>query len=517
MEAVAGRPGDRSPKSAGEGARMDAMDLSTHPPLRPSPATGGSASRASLRQLALPASVGLIIAARAALASRTEPHNDEAYYWAWSHHLDWSFFDHPPTVAVALALARKVLGSSSPLALHLPALAFGAMTSLLLAWLARDLFPSRPQLPWSTALAFNLVPLFSMGSTFTTPDAPLAFFWALALALFRLALRGSLWAWCATGAAVGLGFLSKYNMALLPPSLFLFLATSRHRTWLLRKEPYLALGIALLFLFPIAIWNARHGWASVAFHLIERHRSFRPAATLLRFAVSQLAISPLLLGVFAWGGLRSFRRGRKGDDAHWFLFCAAAPTLLFFAAASVRTFTLPNWTAMGYLPLVITGMLALEESAARAWSAAALGTAGAMAALLHLQAAFWLMPLPLALEPCGEQRFWKELMPRWREQWRAMPPSSFAFTSRFQSAALLSYYAPDVAPVTRLSGRRDQYDLWRDDAALRGRDALYLADERSTVDPKDLPFEHCEPAGQPASFQGGLRRFALWRCKAYRP
>ncbi len=479
--------------------------------------SGAPASR--FERIAWPTALFCVIAARAAIGALTAPHNDEAYYWAWSRQLASSYFDHPPMVAYALAAARALCRSSSPLVLHLPALVLGAATSLLVAALARELFPDRPRLPLASALVFNVVPLFSMGSMFTTPDAPLAFFWVLALLLFWRALEGRTWAFYATGAAIGLGLFSKYNMVLLPPSLLLFLATTRHRVWLRRKEPYLALALAALFVVPVLVWNARHDWASFAFHLVERHRSLRPLATLGRFVASQLAISPLLLAVFLWGGVRSHRRGRAGDDAHWLLFCAAAPTLGFFAAVSLRTFTLPNWTAPGYLTLVIAGTSALLETRARAIAAASVGLGAAMSALLHAQSAFWLLPLPLALEPSGEQRAFAEVAARFRERLGAMPPSSFAFTSRFQSAALLAYYAPEIETVTRISGRRDQYDYWRDNALLRGRDGLYLADERSNVDPAKLPFERCEILEEVPIAAGGrlVRKFAFWGCAGYRP
>jgi len=30
----------------------------------------------------------------------TEIENDEAYYWMYSHYLDWRYFDHPPMIAL---------------------------------------------------------------------------------------------------------------------------------------------------------------------------------------------------------------------------------------------------------------------------------------------------------------------------------------------------------------------------------------------------------------------------------
>jgi hypothetical protein len=34
-----------------------------------------------------------------ALAAVIPLTNDEAYYWVWAQHMQWSFYDHPPFVA----------------------------------------------------------------------------------------------------------------------------------------------------------------------------------------------------------------------------------------------------------------------------------------------------------------------------------------------------------------------------------------------------------------------------------
>ena len=37
--------------------------------------------------------------------------NDEAYYWYFSQHLDWGYFDHPPMVAVLVWLSSWLPGA----------------------------------------------------------------------------------------------------------------------------------------------------------------------------------------------------------------------------------------------------------------------------------------------------------------------------------------------------------------------------------------------------------------------
>ena len=65
--------------------------------------------------------VGFLLLVRLAYAVVVPPNGDEAYYWLWGGHLQWSYFDHSPMVGWTSALARAVLGWT-PAGLHLPAL-----------------------------------------------------------------------------------------------------------------------------------------------------------------------------------------------------------------------------------------------------------------------------------------------------------------------------------------------------------------------------------------------------------
>ena len=39
----------------------------------------------------------------------TELFHDEAYYWVFSHYLDWGFKDHPPVTALLVAAGSNLL------------------------------------------------------------------------------------------------------------------------------------------------------------------------------------------------------------------------------------------------------------------------------------------------------------------------------------------------------------------------------------------------------------------------
>ena len=156
-----------------------------------------------------------------------------------------------------MAGSTAVFGRNA-FAVHLPAIVLSLLTSLVLERFTLLVFPGRPRLAWATALAFACIPLFAMGAVVTTPDTPLVFFWVTTVYLVRLGLEERPWAWYAAGVAAGLGLLSKYNMVLLGPALLAYLLSTPHRAWLRRKEPYLALGIALLLFAPVLVWSAEH-------------------------------------------------------------------------------------------------------------------------------------------------------------------------------------------------------------------------------------------------------------------
>jgi dolichol-phosphate mannosyltransferase len=189
---------------------------------------------------------------------------EEAYYWNYAQHLDLSYLDHPPMVAVLIAAGTWVFGDTE-FGVRIPAL----LCSLVWTWfgyrMALNLFDRTVAL--RSALLLAALPLFFCYGFFITPDSPLLACWAGALFFLERALLGAeRRAWYGVGVCLGLGLLSKYTIILLIPATLLFVVFDpRSRIWLARKEPYLALALAALIFSPVVIWNATHEWASFAF------------------------------------------------------------------------------------------------------------------------------------------------------------------------------------------------------------------------------------------------------------
>src|SRR5687767_1626857 len=131
---------------------------------------------------------------------------DEAHYWDWSRHLDWSYYSKGPLVAWLIRASCWLLGpwsasvaGSEMLAVRMPAVVCG---SLLLAGLylltVQTLRSDRAAL--TLVLVALTMPLVAAGSTLMTIDAPYTCLWMWALVATHHALFGqSQWPWPVAG------------------------------------------------------------------------------------------------------------------------------------------------------------------------------------------------------------------------------------------------------------------------------------------------------------------------------
>jgi 4-amino-4-deoxy-L-arabinose transferase-like glycosyltransferase len=316
--------------------------------------------------------LGLILAAAAVhvayLACRCplDLAPDEAHYWEWSRHLDFSYYSKGPLVAYLIRSGCELFGGWSQqltgslmLAVRMPAVVCGALLLLSLYVLTVQVFQS-------DTLAFGVVaaalthPVLTAGSLLMTIDAPYTCCWGWALVLCHRAIfRGSTWAWLAAGLVVGVGILAKYTMIVFVPSVALYLlATPAHRQLLFRPGFWIMAAVGALCCLPIVVWNVQHDWISF------RHVSALSGAaqTLhwfgpVNYVGGQFA---LLLGIWfvlwlcAMGAHQPLREADAGVRYLWWL---SAPMFLFFLGFSLKTGGGElNWPVTAYLSgLVLTG------------------------------------------------------------------------------------------------------------------------------------------------------------------
>jgi hypothetical protein len=285
---------------------------------------------------------------------------DEAHYWDWSRHLDWSYYSKGPLVAYLIragcALAgnwSRSLTATEMLSVRLPAVACGSLLLVSLYLLTAQVFRREGLALAVVALALTS-PVVVAGSSLMTIDAPYTCCWGWALVLgYQAVFRGSRWAWPVLGSIVGLGILAKYTMILWIPSAgLLLLTTPALRRLLFRRGIWIMTGVAAAFCLPILLWNLQHDWVSV------RHVSGQAG---LQDRQGILWMGPfefvgfqflLLLGFWfiVWAAAMVVHRPwRESDLGVRYLWWMSAPMFGVFLLFSLKTHEEPNWPVTAYL------------------------------------------------------------------------------------------------------------------------------------------------------------------------
>lgn len=457
---------------------------------------------------------------------------DEAHYWEWSRHLDWSYYSKGPGIAWLIAASTRLLGDSEA-AVRLPAVLCSAVAALSLAGLAREATGDK-RAGFFAAAIFQLVPMFQSTSLLMTIDMPYAACWSFgAWILWRAASTGALLPLLASGLAVAAGVAFKHTMLLFLPGVLVVALQMRRGTAGPRLSVARSLAVpalSLLGLLPNVIWNAQRDWPTLR-HLLGHlgvsggdvaptqgsgSWHYDPVWT-LEFVGTQLAMGgPMLL--LAWLGFRALADRPAGRAL---LMGLAAPIILFYVAVSFLTEPEGNWALAGYTTLVplaavavVWGMdgfndrlaawRALPEPRPRmgllrrrpetlpqvAWHATlAVGLlAGLLALRLDLLARIpgpigRAIPLSRLTGADAMARHAAALLADLRTRVPGREP--FIVSQFYGRASQMSFYLPGRPFVycsgSRMGGRKSQYDLWPhadlSNPALAGRPALLLGDQ----------------------------------------
>jgi hypothetical protein len=429
---------------------------------------------------------------------------DEAHYWDWSRHLDWSYYSKGPLVAwlirlgclAAGGLSRALVGTDM-LAVRLPAVACGSLLLAGLYVLTTQVYRREGLACAVVGLALTM-PLVAAGSTLMTIDSPYTCCWAWALVLgHRAVFRRSAWAWPAAGLLVGLGILAKYTMVLWVPSLGLFLLTTPdYRRLLLRPGPWVLGGVGALCCVPILLWNVAHDWVSVR-HVGGLAGVSEDSAGVcwlgpLAFVGTQMALL-LVVWFLAWvramAACAPWKGGRAEVRYLWWM--SAVMFAVFFLFGLKTGGGEPNWPVTAYLSgMVLTaGWLRERLAAGPGWDRRLLrwGTLGGCGVGLALLAVLYGQPLVLPLlarvagpptpgnrqplrrlDPTCRLRGWHALaaeVDRQCERLRREGVDPVLAASAWNEPGELGFYCAGQPVVyclgAALGERHSQYDFWR--------------------------------------------------------
>ncbi len=158
------------------------------------------------------AHLALVAALMCVAAAHLPPAFDEAYYWTWSSAPAWSYFDHPPMIAWAIAASRAVFGDGL-LALRALSLTCVAIVACATVGAARALSPSR-EVTYLALLTLAGSMMFVIGYLPATPDVVQGAQLALAACAITRAPRSRAMVVAAAALLVG-GAVVKHTSALI--------------------------------------------------------------------------------------------------------------------------------------------------------------------------------------------------------------------------------------------------------------------------------------------------------------
>ena len=191
------------------------------------------------------------------IASGQQLSFDEAYYWTWSRHLDYWYYDQGPMIAWLIRLFT--LFTSTVTSVKLVAIFCTTVFLYFGHRLITEISDERTGTCWLAIILST--PLYLVGGAISTYDAPMLMFWSAACYFGYGAVRtGRPALWLIAGFLSALGVLSKLPTLALPVGIFLTCLTSPEgRKRLASPYPWIAGGIALLPLLLLKIWDDNHG------------------------------------------------------------------------------------------------------------------------------------------------------------------------------------------------------------------------------------------------------------------
>lgn len=485
--------------------------------------------------------VNLIVATtllRILFGATAELKYEEAYYWLYAKHLDWSYFDHPPMIGWLIRLSTYI-GGDGELWVRMPAILCFAGALYFMHRLAREMFGARTA--FIAAAAASLLPVFEVYSIIVLPDAPLLLCWCFGLwAGYRLCSGGNPYWWLAVGAAWGLGMLSKYPALLIPAAPLLYILFKKKTELLKCWQMPLAAAAGAACTVPVIYWNASHEWASFVFQAVSRFGEANTWPEILGGSAINILVmpTPFVFGLLAWAGWLCVRR-MEDDERYFYLTASFLPFAVVVAGVGLIRLVQLNWPLPVYPALIIAAAALADEYRlyAAGWGRKVLLAAAFLPALalsvLPWAAAFGKVP---GISRYNEIYGWSLMGKTAAEMLSASGKAGRCFLAGhgYCTASELAYYSklPDLTVSSNVWGERSKgFDFWTSQGDFKGWDCIYVVAEEIHFDGRYEPrfefdedelrkvFDSIEPVrSHSVVFYAGspVRRYKFYHCRNYK-
>lgn len=388
----------------------------------------------------------VIFAVNLTQAYFTNVHDDEAYYWLFSKHLDWGFFDHPPMVAVFVKISDFLFNG----ALSIRGLT--VVTSVLVWYLFVSLLQNK-SIRW-LGVSFLALPILQLYGFITTPDVPLILFGILFLKALLSFLENKKWSWILLGLSMALLAYSKYHGALIVG--FALIPTVRKQNIL---KLVLAGALALLLFMPHLLWQYQNDWPSFQYHLISRHKGFN-FTYLNEYLLACLIIPGVFsLWVFKWSEkLNKWPLSKSLKYIYWGF-------LIFFALMLFKGKIELHWLAFAGIAAFL---LALKSDLIeQKWFKTTLLVQFSMLFIARITLVLFGQ---FQIESFSKSDIWAENIENLAKN------KPVVFMNSFQKAAKYEFYTGNTSwSDNNRFLRKNQFDIWKHDTLLKGKTVYYIS------------------------------------------
>jgi len=464
---------------------------------------------------------------RAIIAFWLYPTFDEAYYYLYSLHLNWSYFDHPAMVALTTGFGPWLTGEVSQFTIRLGAILCYTGSLVFLYLTSKRLFSAKAA-AFTLAIA-TISPIFQIGfGILSLPDSPLIFFWSASLYCavaeflrqplkdeacgsnsyipsYRLAILGIL---------VGLACNSKYHGFILGLGFVGFcLSSPPHRVIVRSPWAWLSLGLFMITISPIVLWNMQHDWVSFSFQseravpktgynllnvLLVYLTQVAYLFPTIGFPLWHISLQPILRKIKQIFSKKILSYKDDLNTAKLLILWVSLPLILGFTLIGGYRQILPAWAMPGFwgITLLLGQQAVIWEQKSRRWVRRWLFGSGIMIAsiililLLQLTLGILQKPsqyalmggfLPVNNDPSTELIDIQQLRSSFSESpilKTALQNSSFIFTNRYYLAGPIAMSLQPLAqiPITCFDIGNDirGFAFWSKAEQWVGKDALYI-------------------------------------------
>ncbi|MEZ4826323.1 MAG: glycosyltransferase family 39 protein [Bacteroidia bacterium] len=388
----------------------------------------------------------------------TELFHDEAYYWMYSQHPDWGYFEHAPMIAVMIRAGSWLFSGEWGVRFFSVLMGVGALG---LTWKMTD--QKNPL--FFFVLVFSMI-MVHVGGFLAVPDSPYIFFTALFLYQYKRFLKAeSLKNTLGLALVVTLLIYSKYHGVMV---LFFTLLSNLR---LLRKwQFWVIVGVSTLLFIPHLNWLIQNDFGTFRYHLLQRPRGHFPMETFFNFMLGQVLFAGPLMGIPVIVGGFLYRAEGEFERTLKFVFTGILSFLLLF---SINSWIEANWAAGAYIPGMILAYQFLERNEKWkqwVWRLAVPGWV-----------LFFLLRIYLAVNIFPELRQFRREFHGW-DEW-AMQMDSLAngnpvvFTDTYQLPSKYAFYTggnPTHA-LNTFTYHTNSFDLWDGEEQVRDKRVLYVS------------------------------------------